>query len=123
MNDFDTLGRIVAHAEAWRLDDHRLLSVRLAGQPVVRLHDDDVSAFASWVEHLSQKRMQVERGASLSLITVSGLILCGKPISVVMTVLSSLVPEFVAHDGLSIEDFVAVAATRQRVLAPAKAGA
>lgn len=123
MNDLETLQRIVAHAEAWRLDDAGVEAVRLSGEPVVRVRDDDVAGFASWANHLAQQRLQVERGVSRVVITVSGLLLCSKPVSVVVDVAARFVPAAADSEGLSIEDFVAVVATRQRALGFAKAGA
>lgn len=121
MNDFDTLDLIIQHAKAWGLDN-RVESMRFASVPVVRMRDDDVAMFAEWARHLTQRRLGVEAGLNRVVITVSGLIMCGKPVSVVVDVAEVCMPRGDFAD-VSIEDFVAVVATRQRVLAPVKAGA
>ncbi|WP_409186439.1 hypothetical protein F9C11_20305 [Amycolatopsis sp. VS8301801F10] len=123
MNDFDTLDRIVRHAKAWGLDD-RVESMRFTPVPVVRMRDDDVAMFGSWAKHLSQPRLRIEAGSNRAVLTVTGLIMCGKPVAIAVDVQERFLPDS-RHSAfcLSIEDFVAVVATRQRVLAPAKAGA
>ena len=103
VNDFDTLKRVIAHVEAWHLDDGRIQTIRLAGEPIVRMRDDDVVSFLPWANHLSQVRVHVADGATRSVITATGLILCGRRITVVVDVRADLVRRHGLAGAVSVE--------------------
>ncbi|MFD8496276.1 hypothetical protein [Amycolatopsis sp. NPDC059657] len=90
MNDFETLDAIVKHAKGNHLDD-RMLSVRIPGEPQLRMHDDDVARFLTWGASLRRRTVRVDRGNRRSTITATGLIDCGRRVSVVVDVRTDLI--------------------------------
>lgn len=103
MNDFDILKRVIAHIEAWHLDSGRIQSIRLIGEPIVRMCDDDVMSFLPWAKHLTQVRVHVAAGATRSVITATGLIVCGRRITVAVDVRADLVRRHGLAGSLSLE--------------------
>lgn len=88
MNDFDTIRAILAHAADLR---PRIGGISVAGAPIVRLRDDDIDTFRTWVTSLSAASpVHSEVGNNRAVLTVTGLIRCGRRISVAVDVRADL---------------------------------
>ncbi|WP_432846026.1 hypothetical protein ACQPXB_36140 [Amycolatopsis sp. CA-161197] len=79
------------HAEAHMEIPNRAATVAIAGAPTVRLRDDDVFAFRAWVASLAQRSpVHSEVGTNRAVLSVVGLIRCGKRVSVTVDVRADL---------------------------------
>jgi hypothetical protein len=88
VNDFDTIRAILAHAADVR---PRIGAISVAGAPIVRLRDDDVHTFHAWVLSLtSRSPVHSELGGNRAVLSVVGLIKCGRRVSVVVDVRADL---------------------------------
>jgi hypothetical protein len=88
VNDFDTIRAILAHAADLR---PRIGGISVAGAPTVRLRDDDVSSFRAWVASLSAASpVHSEVGNNRAVLTCTGLIKCGRRVSVAVDVRADL---------------------------------
>ncbi|WP_410633314.1 hypothetical protein [Amycolatopsis sp. cmx-4-83] len=88
MNDFDTVRAILAHADDLR---PRIGGIAVGGAPTVRLRDDDVAGFRAWVASLSAASpVHGEVGQRRAVLSCTGLIRCGRRISVAVDVRADL---------------------------------
>ena len=91
MNDLDTIRAILDHAAAYRSVPDKVGAINIAGAPVVRLRDDDVPAFRAWVSSLlSASPVHGEVGEHRAVLSVTGLIRCGRRVSVAVDVRADL---------------------------------
>ncbi|UKD55104.1 hypothetical protein L3Q65_45875 [Amycolatopsis sp. FU40] len=89
MNDFDTIRAVLDHAQS--VAHKRVGAISVAGAPSVRLRDDDVSGFQAWVASLSSRSpVHGELGANRAVLSVVGLIRCGRRVSVTVDVRADL---------------------------------
>jgi hypothetical protein len=88
VNDFDTVRAILAHAADLR---PRIGAISVAGAPTVRLRDDDVETFRSWHASLSAASpVHSEVGNNRAVLSCTGLIRCGRRVSVAVDVRADL---------------------------------
>jgi hypothetical protein len=88
VNDFDTIRAILAHAADLR---PRLGAISVAGAPTVRLRDDDIGSFRAWVASLSAASpVHSEVGNNRAVLSCTGLIKCGRRISVAVDIRADL---------------------------------
>lgn len=91
MNDVDTVSAVLDHLAAHPAIPHRLGGISIAGAPVVRLRDDDVWAFQAWALSLtSRSPVHSEVGENRAVLSVVGLIRCGRRVSVAVDVRADL---------------------------------
>jgi hypothetical protein len=88
VNDFDTIRAILAHAADLR---PCIGAISVAGSPTVRLRDDDVPGFRAWHVSLSAASpVHSEVGQNRAVLSCTGLIRCGRRVSVVVDVRADL---------------------------------
>lgn len=91
MNDFDTVQALLSHITAFPEIPTRIGAVSVAGAPVVRLRDDDIQTFQAWAWSLtSRSPVHGEVGDKRAVLSVTGLISCGRRISVAVDVRADL---------------------------------
>lgn len=91
MNDFDTVRAVLDHITAFPDLPRRIGAVSIVGAPVVRLRDDDVQTFQTWVLSLtSRSPVHSELGGNRAVLSVTGLIRCGRRVSVAVDVRADL---------------------------------
>lgn len=90
MNDMDTIRAILDHQAGSGIVG-RYGAIVVAGAPTVRLRDDDVREFQAWVLSLgSRSPVYGDVGPSRAVLTVTGLIRCGRRVSVAVDVRAEL---------------------------------
>jgi hypothetical protein len=91
VNDFDTVRAILDHLAGFPDSPTRLGSINVAGAPIVRIRDDDVRTFRTWVLSLtSRSPVHGEVGEHRAVLSVTGLIRCGRRVSVAVDVRADL---------------------------------
>lgn len=91
MNDTDTIRAILDHLGTFPDSPTRLGSINVAGAPVVRIRDDDVRTFELWVRSLSSRGpVYGDVGENRAVLSCTGLIRCGRRVSVVVDVRADL---------------------------------
>jgi hypothetical protein len=91
VNDMCTIRAILDHLAAFPDVPQRIGGITVAGAPVVRLRDDDVQTFHTWVLSLtSRSPVHGEVGDKRAVLSVTGLIRCGRRVSVAVDVRAEL---------------------------------
>jgi len=91
VNDFDTIRAILDHLTSFPESPTRLGSINVAGAPVVRIRDDDVHTFQTWVQSLaSRSPVHSEVGNNRAVLSCTGLIRCGRRVAVAVDVRADL---------------------------------
>jgi hypothetical protein len=86
-----TIRAILDHLAAFPDVPQRIGGITVAGAPVVRLRDDDVQTFHTWVLSLtSRSPVHGEVGDKRAVLSVTGLIRCGRRVSVAVDVRAEL---------------------------------
>jgi hypothetical protein len=91
VNDLLTIQTILQHHADNGAVPPRISGVTVSGSPTIRLRDDDVAAFRAWVTSLSSASpVHGEVGQNRAVLSCTGLISCGRRVSVVVDVRADL---------------------------------